>query len=120
MRSLQVVIVAATAALLLPCAPADAAPVRLFATVGPGSAITLKTASGRDVSAIKQGVYVIVVNDRSPSDNFTLLGRGGMQRRTTAQFVGKTTWRLRLQRGTRYVYFSEAHRSLMTGAFRVV
>jgi hypothetical protein len=91
------------------------APTRLAAAVGPGKRIVL-TRSGRKVVSLKAGPVVVVVADRSATDNFRLIGPG--VNRATAR-VGKvtTTWRLTLRKGL-YRYRSDATPTLK-GSFRV-
>src|SRR5438067_3748593 len=83
---------------------------KLFAQVGPGSrTITLKTADGKTVSRLRAGRYMVVVRDRSPTRNFHLVGpAGGLNKKTTARFVGVTTWTVRFTKGT-YQYLSDSN-----------
>jgi plastocyanin len=103
--------------------PASAATV-LVATVGPGSSISLKTSSGREVTKAKSGIYKIVIRDRSTQHNFHLLGPTApsllrpIDRRTTVAFVGTRSWTVTLRPGS-YRYFCDPHRSSMRGSFRV-
>ena len=91
------------------------APVRLLGAVGPGRRISL-TRGGARLASVKAGPAVVVVNDRSASDNFHLVGPG-VNRATTR--AGRTTviWRVTLKRGL-YAYRSDATRTLK-GSFRV-
>ena len=59
------------------------------------------TATGATLSAtrVTAGVYVIKVSDRSKRKGFRLVGPG-VNRATSAAFVGTTAWRVRLVRGT--------------------
>jgi hypothetical protein len=83
---------------------------KLFAQVGPGArTITFKTADGKTVSRLRAGRYTIVVRDRSRTRNFHLAGpAGGLNRKTTAKFVGLTTWTVRLTKGV-YQYLSDSN-----------
>jgi hypothetical protein len=72
--------------------------------VTPAKAKTLTarlTASGATLSArrISAGRYAITVVDRSKTRGFRLVGPG-VDRRTSAAFVGTTVWNVRLARGT--------------------
>lgn len=49
--------------------------------------------------SVRAGRYRVLVQDRSRRANFHLAGRG-LNRRTTMRFTGRTTWTLRLARGT--------------------
>jgi plastocyanin len=73
--------------------PAAPAPKALRATVAAGGTLSL---SARRVAP---GRYRLTVADRSPTRNFHLVGPG-VNRRTTAAFVGTATWSLALARGT--------------------
>jgi hypothetical protein len=73
--------------------PAAPAPKALRATVAVGGTLSL---SARRVAP---GRYRLTVADRSPTRNFHLVGPG-VNRRTTAAFVGTATWTFALARGT--------------------
>ncbi|MGE5273953.1 MAG: hypothetical protein ACM3QU_09380 [Verrucomicrobiota bacterium] len=95
-----------------------AAPVvNLNAAVGPGAAISLKTAAGAPVRALGTGTFAIAVRDLSTKDNFHLLGGAGLDRRTSVAARGRVLWRLVLKAGT-YRYRSDAH-PLLGGSFTV-
>jgi hypothetical protein len=79
---------------------------RLTGTVGPGSAISLKTAAGRKASRVAAGVYRITVRDRTNKHNFHLRG-AGVNKLTRVPFRGTVTWRVRLQKGKTYRYYSD-------------
>jgi len=89
----------------------------LFATVGPGPTISLRTRSGRRVSRVRRGRYRIVVRDRSRMHNFHLRGRG-VNKRTTVRFRGTVTWTLTLRPGL-YRFVCDPHARRMRGSFRV-
>src|SRR5918992_967269 len=89
----------------------------VFATVGPGATISLRTRSGRRVSRVRRGRYRIVVRDRSSMHNFHLRGRG-VNKRTTVGFRGSTTWALTLRPGI-YRFVCDPHARRMRGSFRV-
>jgi hypothetical protein len=92
------------------------APTRLAAAVGPGKRIVV-TRTGRKVVSLKAGRVVLVVADRSTTDNFHLTGPG-VNRATTRAGRTTTTWRLTLKPGL-YRYRSDATPTLK-GSFRVV
>jgi hypothetical protein len=89
---------------------------KLVATVGPGFTISLKR-GGRKVTALKRGLYTIVVRDRSAIHNFRLIGPG-VNKATGVKFVGTRTWRLRLKVGLDR-FRCDPHRTHMRGSFRV-
>jgi plastocyanin len=102
-----------------PSPPPPPAPsvTRLFATVGPGATISLRTAKGRRVSRLRRGRYRIIVRDRSSMHNFHLRGPG-LNKKTTVGFRGTRTWTVTLRRGT-YRYVCDPHAARMRGSFRV-
>lgn len=78
--------------------PAPVTPAtRLVLTSGPGQTITLRTAAGRPVPALRLGTYTVVVRDRSRAHNARIVAPG-FNRATTVPFVGRQTWRVRLAR----------------------
>jgi hypothetical protein len=89
---------------------------KLTASVGPGSRISVRTASGAKATKLKAGVYVLSVRDRSKTDNFHLRGKG-VNVATGVSFTGTKSARIRLAKG-RYRYASDRHPSLR-GSFRV-
>jgi plastocyanin len=82
-------------------APVPAA-TRLAATIGPGTALSLRPRSG-----LAAGRYTITVTDRSAADGFRLAGPG-VSKATSAAFRGTVTWNVRLSAG-RYVWGSARH-----------
>lgn len=89
----------------------------LRGTVGPGFTIALKTQNGAAVRKLKPGAYTIVVSDRSPIHDFHLFGPG-VNKATSVVKSGRTTWTVRLARGT-YGFRCDPHRTLMHGSFLV-
>jgi len=99
--------------------PAEAAPKRLNATVGPGFTITIKNAAGKKFTTLKPGKYILVITDRSAAHNFHLRGPGINRRLTSVGFVGKRTFTITLKSG-RYTFVCDPHDEDMHGSFRVV
>ena len=87
-------------------APAAPQAKRLTATVGPGSAISLKTAAGRKANRVAAGTYRITVRDRTNKHNFHLRG-AGVNKSTRVPFRGTVTWAVRFRKGKSYRYFSD-------------
>jgi len=88
-----------------------AAPPPLLAIADTRGSVVLADASGRFVTMLRSGTYVIRVSDRSRRENFHLFRlRSGPQRRTTISFKGNVVWTLRLTRGL-YAYRSDSHPS---------
>jgi plastocyanin len=108
---------AATAALVF-SVMAEGAPTRLVGSVGPGSTISLKTATGKRVSTLPRGSYRIVVSDRSDEHNFALRGPGVSRTLTGVDFVGTKTVTVRLGAG-RYIFICNPHADDMRGTFGV-
>ena len=88
----------------------------LRASVGPGATIALGSSNGMPLSSVTAGAATIVVNDRSKSDNFHLLGPG-VSKATGVSFKGKVTWKLKLRAG-KYTYKSDRH-PVLHGSFSV-
>lgn len=84
---------------------------RLKGRVGPGKAISLKTASGATVKRLKAGTYKVSVKDATKVDNFHLLGPG-VNKKTGVKFRGSVSWRLRFRAGKKYTARSDAHPKL--------
>ena len=100
-----------------PPTPPPAVGSTLYASVGPGFTISLRTRRGARITRLRPGRYVIVVRDRSSSHNFHLYGRG-VSKRTRVPIVGRTRWRVTFRRGI-YRYQCDPHRDRMRGSFRV-
>jgi hypothetical protein len=90
--------------------------IRLVATVGPSSTITI-TRNGARVRTLTAGAYVIVVRDRSRRHNFHLTGPG-VNRRTAVARTGTVTWNLTLRAGT-FRYVSDPQAKRVRGSFVV-
>jgi hypothetical protein len=99
-----------------PPPPPAGGPRRLSGSVGPGSAITLKSGA-RKVSRLAAGTYRVTVRDRTVRDNFHLTGPG-VNRRTGVRFRGTASWTVRFRRGSAYRYVSDANRRRLRGSFR--
>jgi hypothetical protein len=87
-----------------PPAPAPA-PTKLAASIGPGSAASLRPLAG-----LSAGTFAIAVSDRSSSDGFRLSGPG-FSKATGTAFRGTVTWRIRLAAG-RYSFGSALYPKL--------
>ena len=94
--------------------PSASGTTKLNASVGPGSTISLRATDGKALSGRKHGVFSIVVNDRSATDNFHLVGPG-VSKATGVAFKGSVTWKLTLKAGS-YTFKSDKHAALH-GAF---
>lgn len=88
----------------------------LNGTVGPGFTITL-TQGGKKVTKLKAGTYVFKIADKSEAHNFHLTGPG-VNKMTSVEAQGSTTWKLKLKKGT-YKYVCDPHASFMKGSFTV-
>jgi hypothetical protein len=99
-----------------PPPPPPATP-KLFATVGPKSAISLKSASGATLRSVKAGTYSITVRDRSALHNFHLVGKG-VNRRSGRAGTGTLTWKLTLSAGP-LRFFSDRSPKTVKGSVKV-
>lgn len=109
---------ASVALALLFSVTANAAPQKLVATVGPGYTISLKTVTGKRVSALTRGSYTVVVKDRSDEHNFFVRGPGVSKAFTGVDFVGTKTINVRLGSG-KYAFVCTPHSDEMHGSFSV-
>ncbi len=117
-RRSRLAILAATSVVLAVPSTARAAP-KLFAKVGPGFDISLRTATGAKVTKLKAGTYTIVVTDRSGDDahNFHLRGPG-VNKATSVPFVGRRVWTVTFRRNATYRFVCDPHELVMHGSFR--
>jgi plastocyanin len=114
--ALLAAVLAATPLLFL--GTANAAPVKLVGTVGPGHTITLKL-GGKKVTKLKAGVaYKFTVSDRSEDHDFRLVGPGVNRVITGEEFMGTKSVQLKLKTGA-YRFFCAPHADDMHGGFRV-
>ena len=102
-----------------PPAPTPSAAVgsRLALTVGPRARISLKTSAGKPVTLLRPGAYTIVARDRSAAHNARIRGAGAAHA-TGVGFVGTTTWRVVLRKGTLVVQ-CDRHKATMRATVRV-
>jgi Copper binding proteins, plastocyanin/azurin family len=115
MRYVKLALAGSIAALLVG-APSQAALPKLVGTDGPGFTITLKK-SGTKVSRLKAGKYAITVKDLSDVHNFHLKGLG-VDKRTSVDRIGTTSWVVTLRKGTTYRFVCDPHKSTMRGSFK--
>jgi len=93
-----------------PLPPPAKPPTRLSARVGPKKTISLKTASGAAVKALKAGAFKITVVDSSKADNFHLIGPG-VNKKTAVKTRGTVVWNLKLRAG-KYAFRSDPTKKL--------
>jgi hypothetical protein len=110
------------------CPPAPGVPTsfrpakprqKLFATVGPGFTIAIRTKSGRRLKTLIAGTYPVLLKDRSSHHSFHLARRGLGRTGTTVKAVvtSQTEWALT---PGKYRYFCDAHPAIMRGSFHVI
>lgn len=118
-RNVTLLVTVTVAALsLLLAGTGSAAPKAVVGTVGPGFTIDLKL-DGKKLTKLKAGVpYRFVVNDRSSSHDFHLMGPGLSKVLTEVGFTGTKSIVLTLKKGA-YTYQCDPHASVMHGSFRV-
>ena len=117
MKRLQLMLALGLVAAVVAAPPAQPAPIKLTATVGPGFTIKL-TKAGKKVKTLKAGKYVITVRDRSSSHNFHLRGPGSVNKNSGVAAMGTRTWRVTFKKGT-YRYVCDPHSTSMKGSFKV-
>jgi plastocyanin len=117
----RIALAAALAALLFPAWSAADAPV-LTGDVGPNDAFTisLKDASGANVTHLDPGTYTLVVHDHSAMHNFHLFGPGtsATVAATDVDFKGDMTFTITLVDGV-YTFVCDPHFTIMKGTFTV-
>jgi plastocyanin len=103
--------------------PTGPAPItartRIVLSAGPAFAISLKTAAGKAVKAMRLGTYTMTVRDRSRAHNAHVRAPG-YNRSSTVPFVGTQTWRVRLGRAGTLRFLCDAHPGTMRGSARIV
>ena len=100
-----------------PPPPPTVAPGRLRGDVNDNFQITLRSARGRNVGAVRGGApYTVAVRDRSAEHNFHLAGPG-VNRTTAVKKRQTVTWRVRFRKGARYAFYCDPHREDMRGTF---
>lgn len=102
-----------------PATPKPSAKVgaKLSLVSGPGFTIGMKTATGAKVTNLAAGAYTIVLDDRATAHNARIKGPG-LNKATTVPFVGKTTLKVTLKKGT-YTFVCDPHKSGMKGTVKV-
>jgi len=95
-----------------PATPPPSQTTKLVLTVT-SQAVTLKTAAGKAVRALKAGKAVISARDQSAVRGIRLSG-AGVSKTTGVKFVGTTTWTVDLKKGT-LVYASDARAPVLRG-----
>ena len=121
MKTVRIALAVAAATMVSAIAVASssaATPAKLTAAVGPGFTLTLVDSSGKKVTHLKAGTYVITVRDRSGMHNFELRGPGLNEQETSVPGTGTVRWTLNLRKGS-YLYVCDPHASTMRGSFVV-
>jgi plastocyanin len=100
--------------------PPVTAKTRLVLTAGPTEVITLKTAAGKAVKAMRLGTYTMTVRDRSRLHNAHVRAPG-FERKTTLGFVGSQKWKVKLARVGTLRFLCDPHASTgMRGSAKIV
>ena len=100
-----------------PPPPPTVGPGKLRGDVNDNFEITLRSARGAKVGAVRGGAaYQIAVRDRSAEHNFHLSGPG-VNRTTSVTRRQTATWRVRFRKGARYAFYCDPHREDMRGTF---
>jgi plastocyanin len=117
---MRIALIATVAACLLAAAPSSAVPTKhtdgqLVGSVGPGFTISLKDASGANVTHLDVGTYTLLVHDLSDLHNFHLSGPG-VNVMTDVIGTGDQTFTINVTDGV-YDFQCDAHPLQMKGAF---
>lgn len=100
-----------------PPPPPTIGPGKLNGQVNDNFEITLRSARGAKVGAVKGGAaYTIAVRDRSAEHSFHLAGPG-VNRKTAVKKRQTATWRVRFRKGAWYAFYCDVHREDMRGTF---
>lgn len=117
---MRIALIATVAATLLAAAPSSAVTTKqtdgqLVGSVGPGFTISLKDASGANVTHLDVGTYTLLVHDLSDLHNFHLSGPG-VNVATDVIGTGDQTFTINVTDGV-YNFECDAHPLQMKGAF---
>jgi hypothetical protein len=80
----------------------------LYAAINKASSASIRASDDSHLGTLRPGAYNVVVRDTAARDGFRLVGPG-LDRHTSATFVGRQVWRLRLRPGATYRYRSLSH-----------
>lgn len=94
-----------------------AAGPQLNGSVGPGFSISLKNASGAQVTRLDAGAFMLTVEDTSEEHNFHLFGPG-VDVSTGIDTTGTKAFALDLVNG-KYTFICDPHAGRMNGSFTV-
>jgi plastocyanin len=94
---------------------------KLLLTSGPGFAITLKTAAGKNVKSMRTGTYTVVVRDRGRIHNAHVVAPGYNRRTTPLTYTGTQTWKVKLARAGTFRFLCDPHVATgMKGSAKIV
>jgi plastocyanin len=94
---------------------------RLVLTSGPAQVITLKTAAGKAVKAMRLGTYTVSVRDRGRIHNAHLVAPGYNRSTRPVTYTGTQTWRVKLAKIGTLRFLCDPHaRQGMRGSARLV
>ena len=114
----RAVAIAAMTAAVVAAPASQAATPKLIGTVGPSYTISLKTAAGKNVTALKPGKYTITIRDRSRIHDFRLRGPGLNKVFSSVTAMGTKSVTVNLRAG-KYQFSCQPHASAMHGALSV-
>ncbi len=101
--------------------PPVTAKSKLLLTSGPGFVITLKTAKGKTVKAMKRGTYSMVVRDRGRTHNAHVVAPGFNRKTSPLTYTGSQTWKVKLARTGTLRFLCDPHaRRGMRGSAKIV
>jgi plastocyanin len=94
---------------------------KLVLTSGPDFVISLKTAAGKAVKAMKLGTYTVVVRDRSRVHNAHAVAPGFNRKTTPLTYTGTQTWKVSLGKAGTLRFLCDPHSlSGMKGSAKIV
>jgi plastocyanin len=97
------------------------AKTKLILTSGPARVITLKTAGGKPVKAMKLGTYTVTVRDRGRIHNAHVVAPGFNRRTSPLIYTGTQVWKVKLAKAGTFRFLCDPHVLVgMNGSAKIV
>ena len=94
---------------------------KLILTSGPAQVITLKTAAGKPVKAMKLGTYTVTVRDRGRIHNAHVVAPGFNRRTSPLTYTGTRVWKVKLSKSGTFRFLCDPHALVgMKGSAKIV
>ena len=104
-----------------PTGGAITAKSKLILTSGPAQVITLKTAAGKPVKAMKLGTYTVTVRDRGRIHNAHVVAPGFNRRTSPLTYTGTRVWKVKLAKSGTFRFLCDPHALVgMKGSAKIV